>query len=235
MTVLLVEDEPAMSEIIATALRARGNVVEVARTGREALRMASASVPDVVVLDLGLPDMDGADVCRELRRWFLNPIVVLTADANEDRKVAALDGGADDYVTKPFSMPELLARVRVAGRHRRAVATALDPAAVTVGALRVDTGAHTATVGGQPLRLARKEFAVLALLARNCGRLLTHADLVAHVWGKADPSKAQALRRLVTEVRSALGAGADRPRLVTEAGLGYRLVAPAGAIQSPDR
>lgn len=228
---LLVEDDPAVAEVVATALRARGNVVEVATTGRQALELASAHEPDVIVLDLGLPDIDGADVCRQLRRWFLNPIVVLSADGDEGRKVAALDGGADDYLTKPFSMPELLARVRVALRHRDAVATALDPGGVAIGDLYVDTAAHVATAGGETLGLARKEFALLAVLARNAGRLLTHAYLVAQVWGEPAVDKTEALRGLVTQVRKRLGEGPERPRLVTEVGVGYRLLATGDAGQ----
>jgi two-component system KDP operon response regulator KdpE len=198
----------------------------VATTGREALRLASICEPDVVLLDLRLPDIDGAEVCVQLRRWFRNPIVVLSADGDEDRKVGALDAGADDYVTKPFSMPELLARLRVALRHRQAVAAALDPAELTIGDLRVDTAAHVATVDGGALRLARKEFALLAVLARNCGRLLTHSYLVSHIWGRSDLDKTQALRGLVTQLRKELGVGPSRPRVVTDAGIGYRLIAP---------
>jgi two-component system KDP operon response regulator KdpE len=228
VTVLVVEDEPAVAEILATALRARGNVVEVAATGREALHLASVLEPDLVVLDLGLPDIDGVEVCAHLRRWFLNPIVVLSADGDEQRKIAALDGGADDYVTKPFSMPELLARVRVAMRHREAVSTALDPAGLVIGALHLDTAAHHATIVGVPLRLAPKEFALLAVLARNCGRVLTHSALLSHVWGSPDPAKTRALRGLVTQLRKQLGEGPDRPRILTDAGVGYRLLAPEG-------
>ena len=226
---LIVEDEPRVAEVVATALRARGTVVEVATSGREALRMASACEPDVVLLDLRLPDIDGGEVCVQLRRWFRNPIVVLSADGDEDRKIAALDAGADDYVTKPYSMPELLARLRVALRHRQAVAAALDPASLRIGDLRVDTAAHVATVGDTDLRLARKEFALLALLARNGGRLLTHSYLVSEIWSRSDVDKTRALRGLVTELRKHLGAGPRRPRIVTEAGIGYRLVAPDDA------
>ncbi len=228
MSVLVVEDDPGMAEILASALRARGHEVQVAATGRECLRMASLVEPDLVVLDLGLPDIDGADVCRQLRRWFLNPIVVLSADADEGRKVAALDGGADDYVTKPFSMPELLARLRVAARHRQAVAAALGPAAVTIGDLRIDTTAHTAAVDGRPLHLARKEFALLALLSRNSGRLFTHSELVAHLWGRPDAPKTEAVRGLVAQLRKKLGDGPARPQIVTDAGLGYRIVDAEG-------
>jgi two-component system KDP operon response regulator KdpE len=222
--VLVVEDEPAVAEVLATALRARGHRVDVAATGREALAMASMIEPDVVLLDLALPDVDGIEVCRRLRRWFNNPIMVLTADGDEDRMVAALDAGADDYVTKPFSMRALLARLRVALRHRRAVAGALDPAAVRVGDLEIDSGAHVATVGGDPLELARKEFALLALLARNHGRVLTHEALLSQVWGTTDLSRTERLRVQITQLRRKLGEGPQRPRIVSEAGVGYRLV-----------
>jgi two-component system, OmpR family, KDP operon response regulator KdpE len=224
--VLVVEDEPAVAEVLATALRARGHQVDVATTGREALAMASMIEPDVVLLDLALPDVDGIEVCRRLRRWFKNPIMVLTADGDEDRKVAALDSGADDYVTKPFSMKELLARLRVALRHRRAVAGALDPAAQSVGDLEIDSGAHVATVDGVPLQLARKEFALLALLARNHGRVLTHESLLSRVWGTTDLSRTERLRVQITQLRRKLGEGSRRPRIVSEAGVGYRLVLP---------
>jgi two-component system KDP operon response regulator KdpE len=232
-TVLVVEDEPAVAEVVATALRARGHTVEVAATGREALQRASLVEPDVVILDLALPDIDGIDVCRELRRWYRNPIVVLTADADEDRKITALDDGADDYVTKPFSMGELLARLRVALRHRHAVAEAIDPAVIAVGDLEVDTGAHTSAVAGVPLQLARKEFALLALLARNSGRVLTHTALLSRVWGTSDLARTERLRVHVTQLRRKLGEGPRRPRIVTEAGVGYRMVEPDSELPEP--
>jgi two-component system KDP operon response regulator KdpE len=222
--VLVVEDEPAMAEIVATALRARGHHVEIARNGQEALSMVSLNEVDVVILDLGLPDIDGAEVCLRLRRWFRNPILVLSADGDEDRKVAALEGGADDYVTKPFSMPELVARLGVALRHRAAVATAIDPVAVTIGDLRLDEGAHVATIGGVPLSLARKEFALLAILARNRGRVLTHHWLLSRVWGTSDPAKTETLRVHINQLRRKLGDGPQRPKVLTEPGVGYRLI-----------
>ena len=223
---LLVEDDPPMAEIVSTALRARGNEVAVAVTGREALELASATEPDVVVLDLGLPDIDGVDVCRQLRRWFPNPILVLSADGDERRKVAALDEGADDYLTKPFSMPELLARLRVAARHRAALGTAVDPGPIVVGDLRVDPGAHLASVGGEPVHLARKEFALLAVLARNPGRAVTHSRLVAQVWGRPGSDKTEALRGLAARLRRKLGDGDARPTVEAVAGVGYRLAPP---------
>jgi two-component system KDP operon response regulator KdpE len=223
---LVVEDEPAMAEIVASALRARGHHVDVVGTGQEALDHVSLHEVDVVILDLGLPDLDGAEVCRRLRRWFRNPILVLSADGDDQRKVGALEGGADDYVTKPFSMPELLARLAVALRHRDAVASAIDPARMRVGDLSVDEGAHVATLAGAPLPLARKEFALLAVLARNPGRVLTHDSLLTRVWGTTDRAKTETLRVHVNQLRRKLGDGPLRPKLVTEPGVGYRLVEP---------
>jgi two-component system KDP operon response regulator KdpE len=217
-----------MAEIVATALRARGHEVDIATTGEAALRAVSLNEVDVVILDLGLPDIDGVEVCLRLRRWFRNPILVLSADGDEQRKVAALEGGADDYVTKPFSMPELLARLGVALRHRAAVATAIDPVAMSLGDLRLDEGAHAATIDGAPLRLARKEFALLAVLARNPGRVLTHRWLLTRVWGTTDSAKTETLRVHVNQLRRKLGEGPRRPKVLTEPGVGYRLVQPDG-------
>jgi two-component system, OmpR family, KDP operon response regulator KdpE len=224
--VLLIEDEPAVAEVVATALRVRGLGVAVAATGREALEQASLLEPDVIVLDLALPDIDGIEVCRRLRRWYHNPILVLTADGDEDRKVTALDDGADDYLTKPFSMRELLARLRVALRHRRVLAEANDPVRLQVGDVMIDPAGHIATADGVPLKLARKEFALLALLARNRGRVLTHTALLSRVWGTTDLTRTERLRVQVTQLRKKLGDGPRRPRILSEAGVGYRLVEP---------
>jgi two-component system KDP operon response regulator KdpE len=225
---LVVEDDPAMAEIISGALHARGYDVAVATTGLEALAVASTIEPDIVVLDLGLPDIDGAEVCRRLRRWYRNPIVVVSADGDEDRKVVALDDGADDYVTKPFSMRELLARLGVALRHRRLLADTIDPTTVEVGELRIDMGGHAAVLAGEPLRLSRKEFALLALLARNCGRVLTQESLLSRVWRTSDPAKSESLRVHVNQLRRKLGDGPGRPAILNEPGVGYRLVLADG-------
>jgi two-component system KDP operon response regulator KdpE len=219
-----------MAEIIGGALRARGHDVAVAATGREALTLATSLEPDIVILDLGLPDLDGAEVCRRLRRWYRNPIVVVSADGDEDRKVVALGDGADDYVTKPFSMRELLARIGVALRHRRLLATTVDPAVLQVGDLHIDVGGHTAATADGALRLSRKEFALLAALARNCGRILTQESLLAQIWHTDDAAKAETLRSHVNQVRRKLGEGPQRPRLLNEPGVGYRLVHPDGVV-----
>ncbi|HZM41506.1 MAG TPA: response regulator transcription factor [Acidimicrobiales bacterium] len=231
--VLLVEDDEVLAQVVAGALRGRGYPVEIVGTGGEALARASATEPKVVVLDLGLPDIDGIDVCRRLRRWFEEPIVVLSADGDEDRKVTALDDGADDYVTKPFSMAELMARLRVAVRHRQAQ---LSPAAdgVRLGDLHVDVTGHRAAVAGEPLRLTRKEFGLLSLLARGHGRVLTHRALLDAVWGSPDLAQTASLRVHITQLRNKLGRGPYRPRLVSEPGVGYRLVTP-DPPEAPDR
>ncbi len=164
----------------------------------------------MILLDLGLPDIDGIDVCRQLRRTSANPIIVLTADGAEDRKIDALDMGADDYVTKPFSMPELLARVRVALRHRQAVRGLPGTGgAIEVGALSIDLDAHLAHVHGQELRLTRKEFALLGLLAANAGRVLTHRAILDEVWGP--DQTLDTLRTHVTLLRRKIGDGAGHP------------------------
>ncbi len=215
-----------MADIVCTALLARGYRVHASSTGQAALDRAAIDEPDLVILDLGLPDIDGVDVCRRLRRWFTNPIVVLSADGAEDRKIEALDEGADDYVTKPFSMPELLARLRVADRHRRRTDPSSDPPLLEVGDLLVDVGSHVALLAGEPLPLTRKEFALLALLARHRGRVLTHGTLLDRAWGGGRHGGVESLRVHVTRLRKKLGEGDGRPRLLSEPGVGYRLTLP---------
>jgi two-component system KDP operon response regulator KdpE len=231
LSILLVEDDPSTAAVVADALSARGYRVTAAATGQSALDTAGTDRPDIVVLDLGLPDLDGIDVCRHLRTWSTNPIVVLSADGAEDRKIAALDAGADDYVTKPFSMPELLARLRVAERHRGLLARTVDDVVVRVGDLAVDTAAREVTVAGETVTLTRKEYELLELLARNAGRVLTHGVLLAQVWGRSGGGT-ESLRVHVTQLRNKLGSGPDRPSIVSDPGTGYRLLLPAS--QEPE-
>ena len=220
-----------MAGVVASALTRRGYQVTTAPSGESALEHASHEEPDLIVLDLGLPDVDGIEVCRRLRRWSVTPIIVLSADGDEDRKVTALDEGADDYVTKPFSMPELLARLRVAERHRDLASGQLGSTSLVVGSLEVDTVGHRATLAGEELTLTRKEFALLSLLARNSGRVLTHAAIQRAVWGEPSPSKAASLRVHVTQLRNKLGTGPDRPQLVSEPGVGYRLALAGSEVR----
>jgi two-component system KDP operon response regulator KdpE len=224
VAVLVVDDDPALLRVLEAGFDARGYVVETATTGTAALDRASLQQPDIVILDLGLPDIDGVDVCRRLRRWIRTPIIVLSADGSEERKVAALDEGADDYLTKPFSMPELLARVRVALRHRRALSAVVDHAVVEIGGLRLDPGTHVATVEGRQLDLTPKEFALLELLARNVGKVLSHRTVLDLMWSSAQAL--DTLRGHVSQLRKKLGTGPGVPRIVTESGVGYRLLDP---------
>ena len=225
-TVLVVDDEPAIRRAVGAALSARGMRVLQAPTAATALDLAATAQPDVVVLDLGLPDVDGIEVCRRIRSWSQVPIVVLSADGADDRKVAALDAGADDYVTKPFSTPELLARVRVALRHGARGGGPEPSPVLTVGDLQVDVARHRVTVAGRPVELTPKEFAFLALLARYPGRVLTHQAVLREVWGPEYGTETQYLRVYASQLRKKLADDAEHPRLVTEPGVGYRLVDP---------
>ena len=222
--ILVVDDEPATARVLQVGLEARGYAVRVAIDGHGALSAVQSAEPAVVLLDLGLPDMDGLEVCARLQRYSRCSVIVLTADGADTRKVVALDGGAVDYVTKPFSMDELLARIRVALRHRRAVAPVLDDATLTVGDLRIDVGGHAAVDGDRPLSLTPKEFRLLVLLARNQGRVLTHRVILDHVWKGADGARTESLRVLVNQLRRKLRDESAAPRLRTEPGVGYRLV-----------
>ncbi len=224
--ILVVDDEPGIVRALTAALRARDHRVAVATTGTEALRVATTRSPAVIILDLGLPDIDGIEVCRQLRRWSDTPIIVLTAEGAESRKVEALDEGADDYVTKPFSTPELLARVRVALRHHRPSEIGDVPGVLRVGDIEVDIPRHQASVRGTQLDLTPKEFAFLAALARHPGRVLTHRMLLNEVWGPEYGTETQYLRVYASQLRRKLEDDPSRPYLVTEPGVGYRLVDP---------
>ena len=225
--VLVIDDEPTLAHVLQASLVARGYEVHVAATGKRGLELASLIEPDLVILDLGLPDIDGIDVCRQLRRWSTSPIVVLTVDNAEQQKIQALDDGADDYVTKPFSMPELHARIRVALRHRRMLDDLEPEEVIVVGDVAIDTAGHRVTVGGDPTRFTAKEFALLSLLARNAGRVLTHGTLLARVWPNDKTNRVESLRVHVNQLRRKLGSGTRRPTVETEPGVGYRLVIPS--------
>ncbi len=228
-TVLVVDDEPAILRALTAGLQARGFRVLTAATGQGAIDAIALDVPDVVVLDLNLPDLDGVEVCRRVREWSDVPILVLSAEGSEQRKVLALDEGADDYVTKPFSMAELLARLRVALRHRGRAAKSppMDSSVLVVGDLCLDVARHQVSVGGRPVDLTPKEFAFLALLARWPGRVFTHRAILQEVWGPDYGTETQYLRVYASQLRKKLADDPERPRLVTEPGVGYRLLDPA--------
>jgi two-component system KDP operon response regulator KdpE len=225
-TVLLVEDEEAMSRVLTASLKARGYRVVATRTGQEGLDRSATEDPAVVILDLGLPDLDGIEVCRRMREWSRAPILVVTADGAEDRKIRALDEGADDYVTKPFSMPELLARLRVAIRHSRALGPAPSEGLYEVGDLRIDTSDHSVIQAGRSIDLTPKEFAFLALLARHAGKIMTHRAILRHVWGPEAEDHTEYLRTYANQIRKKLDDGPKSTRLVTEPAVGYRLIQP---------
>jgi two-component system KDP operon response regulator KdpE len=224
--VLVVDDEPTLARVLYSSLTARGYDVHVAETGERALELASLVEPHIIVLDLGLPDIDGVEVCRLLRRWSNSSILVLTVDDAEQQKIRAFDEGADDYITKPFSMPELHARIRVALRHRSMLEGGDREALIEVGDMRIDTAAHRVWIGAEAARFTAKEFALLTLLARNAGRVLTHRSLLERVWAD-DKATIDSLRVHVNQLRRKLGAGERRPVIETEPSVGYRLVVPA--------
>jgi two-component system KDP operon response regulator KdpE len=217
----VVDDEAGYLELLSASLSARGYDVVLAKDGAAALEAATGRTPDVTILDLGLPDLDGVEVCRRLRRFIRTPILVLTADGAEERKVLALDAGADDYVTKPFSMPELLARVRVQVRHRQLLSGLVDDDQFTLGDLHLDPTAREAAVGDQRLTLTRKEYALLDFFARNAGRVLTHQQLLQHVWGTS--ASMDTLRTHVTRLRAKLGDASSAATIEGRPGVGYRL------------
>jgi two-component system KDP operon response regulator KdpE len=223
--VLVVDDERPITRAISAALTARGYRAAVAANGTEALERAAVDGPAAVILDLGLPDLDGIDVLRRIRGWSQVPVIVLTAEGAEDRKVRALDDGADDYVTKPFSTPELLARLRVALRHHsQADERGAESPVIVVGDLTVDVSRHTAEVDGRKLDLTPKEFGFLTLLARHAGKVLTHRMILQEVWGPEYGTESEYLRVYASQLRKKLAEDPTRPRLVTEPGVGYRLI-----------
>ena len=225
--VLVVDDEPQIQRFLKPSLRAAGFDVITAANGAEALRAAATQAPDVILLDLGLPDMDGKDVIAELRAWSTTPIVVLSARDREAEKIAALDLGADDYVNKPFGIGELMARLRTALRH--AAHGAGDVSKAVCGDLVVDIAAHSVTRSGRIIKLTPKEFELLAILARNAERVVTHRQILTAVWGPAHTEDLQYLRVFIGQLRQKLKGSPEDPELIqTEAGIGYRLVPSGG-------
>ena len=222
--VLVVDDEPQILRALRATLRGAGYTVESAATAEEALTAAAARPPEAVILDLVLPDGNGTDVTRELRSWSDAPVIVLSAVGEEKAKIAALDAGADDYVTKPFSVDELLARLRAVLRRR---GQAADPV-IEVGDLRIDIAERVVTVDGRRVKLSPHEFDLLRVLAQNRGKLLTHRALLREVWGPAYEVEAHYLHVYVSHLRRKIEPDPASPRyLLTEPGAGYRLVDPA--------
>ncbi|APX04059.1 response regulator [Arthrobacter sp. QXT-31] len=219
-SVLVVDDDQHLLKALRITLQAHGYTVETAADGEEALLAASRNPPQLVVLDLGLPDMDGAAVLRELRRWSAAPVLVLSARHGSSDKVDALDAGADDYITKPFGLEELLARLRALLRR---APEGPDQSTVDTPEFSVDLGRRMVTRNGEPVRLTPTEWSILELLVRNPGKLITQQEILASVWGPAYEKEANYLRVYMAQLRRKLEADTGNPRhLLTEAGIGYR-------------
>jgi two-component system, OmpR family, KDP operon response regulator KdpE len=220
--ILVVDDEPQILRFLKPSLAAAGYDVLTAATATEALKLATANAPDLILLDLGLPDLDGKEVIARLRGWSSVPIIVVSARDREVEKIAALDLGADDYVDKPFAIGELLARLRAALRH--AGRKVDDRSTIAVGDIVIDLAAHSVTCGGEPVRLTPKEFEVLTILARHAGRVMTHVQILTAVWGPAHTHDVQYLRVVIGQIRQKLARPGHGPEVIrTEPGIGYRL------------
>lgn len=221
--ILVIEDDPGIRKFLRVALEAHGFEMAEVSAGRDGIGKAATINPDLVVLDLGLPDMDGKAVIRSVREWSQVPILILSVRQSEDEKVAALDAGANDYVVKPFGIAELLARVRAllrAGRNASA-----SEAEIVQGELRIDLARHEVFLASEPVKLTRKEFDLLALLARNAGRIVTHRQLLNDIWGPAHEHDLQYLRVFVGRLRAKLGDDPASPRFIlNEPGVGYRFL-----------
>jgi two-component system KDP operon response regulator KdpE len=234
--VLVVEDEPPLQKFLRAALESNDYDVVLATTGTQALRHASNDRPDLILLDLGLPDFDGLEVTRRLREWTRIPIIVISARGQENDKVAALDAGADDYVTKPFGVPELLARLRVALRHAAATRTPNGEPVLTLGGeggLTIDLAARRIVRGKEEIHLTPNEFRLLAALAKHPGRVLTHRQLLHEVWGPGSGNESHYLRVYINQLRQKLEPDPNKPTLLlTETGVGYRFADQATDMET---
>jgi len=219
----VIDDEPQIRRFLDISLRAQGYAVRMAETGQDGLEALAAHGADLVILDLGLPDRDGQQVLREIRQWSNVPVILLTVRSHEAEKVAGLDGGANDYVTKPFGAQELMARVRALLRTRTVAADA--PPVFDDGRLHVDLVRREVTLGGEPVALARKEYALLALLVQHAGRVVTQPQILRELWGPTHEGDTHYLRILVGKLRQKLGDNAASPRwIATEPGVGLRFI-----------
>ena len=224
LQILLIEDEIEIRRFLRASLVANEYELIEAASGEEGIRLAALRQPDLIILDLGLPDIDGLEVTRRLREWSKTPMIVLSARLKEGDKIAALDAGADDYLTKPFGMGELLARMRVALRHALQAASPQNEAVFTTGELRVDLAKRQVFVGEAEVHLTPIEYKLLVLLVQHAGKVLTHQHLLREVWGPGYANESHYLRVYMGQLRHKLEADPARPKyLLTEPGVGYRL------------
>ena len=226
LTILVVEDDSSVKNLMTTTLRTHDYNYLMAPNGQSAIMEASSHNPDVVLLDLGLPDMDGIDVIRTIRSWSNMPIIVISARSEDSDKIEALDAGADDYLTKPFSVEELLARLRVTQRRLSIMPSDLEQSSIfTNGQLRIDYSAGCAWLNGEELHLTPIEYKLLCLLSKNVGRVLTHAYITQHVWGRSWENDVASLRVFMATLRKKLESGPNAPQYIqTHVGVGYRMV-----------
>ena len=221
--VLVIEDEPQTRRFLQALLKNRGFRMVEASTGRQGLKEATVHMPDIILLDLGLPDIDGVEVTQKLRDWSYVPIIILSVREREDEKIEALDAGADDYLTKPFGAGELLARIRVALRHQSRSSDAPSSPVFTAGDLRVDLANRNVTLSGEEVHLTPTEYELLSVLLRSPGKVISHGALLKEVWGAAYTSRVTYLRVYMAQLRRKLEPNEEGQRyLVTEPGVGYR-------------
>jgi two-component system KDP operon response regulator KdpE len=223
--ILVIDDEAQILRALRTILTARQFKVSVASSGEEGLTLAAAQKPDLIILDLSLPDMDGVEVCTRLREWSQVPIIILSVREGERDKVFALDKGADDYLTKPFGIEELLARIRVALRHSAQTMGSQKSRIIHAGNVVIDLAMHNVHRDDEEVKLTATEFKLLAYLAANAGRVLTNQSILSHVWDPAEVDRVEYLRVYIRQLRKKLEADPDHPRMIrNEPGIGYRFM-----------
>ena len=224
--ILVIDDEPQILRALKTILTAKKFRVSSSNNGEEGLAIAAAEQPDLIILDMSLPDMEGIQVCKELRKWTQTPIIILSVRDSEKDKVSALDAGADDYLTKPFGIEELLARIRVALRHKNQVPAGIKRTLIRAGKLEIDLAGFVVKRDNLEVSLTATEFKLLAYLAGNSGRVLTHHIILSNVWDPAEADKIEYLRVYMRQLRKKLEDDPEQPKiLLTEPGIGYRFMA----------
>jgi two-component system KDP operon response regulator KdpE len=222
LKVLVIDDEPQIRKLLRVSLGAHGYDVHEAVSGQEGVMQAALTKPDIIILDLGLPDADGKEIVLRIREWSDVPIIILTARDQEQEKIDTLDAGADDYITKPFGVGELMARMRVSLRR---VAHLEDEPVITCGDLIVDFAQRYVTVGGREVKLTPTEYDIIKVLAQNAGKVMTHKQLLKHVWGNSNSEDTHYIRVYIGQLRRKIEENPTQPKyIVTESGVGYRLM-----------